>query len=49
MSYGAYAASGVQQWGSIAQQAVATVSRYGNVTVVDKVLPDMLELIDNHW
>jgi hypothetical protein len=24
-------------------------SRYGNLTVVDKVLPDMFDLIDNHW
>lgn len=48
MSYGAYASTGAQQWGAI-QQAVATVSRYGNVTVVDRVLPDMLDLIDNHW
>jgi hypothetical protein len=52
MSYGAYVASGAQlaqqQWGAV-QQAVVTVSRFGNMTVVDKVLPDMLDLIDNHW
>jgi len=46
MSYG-YA-------GNLARQAVAggaavVASRFGNVTVVDKVLPDMLHMIDPYW
>ncbi len=43
MSYG-YAGKWAQQ--AVAGGAVAVASKFGNVTVVDKVLPDMLHMID---
>lgn len=35
-----------QQWGG---QMNGAVSQFGNMTVVDKVPPEMLHLIDPHW
>jgi len=47
MSYGY--GNWAQQAASATGAVAATVSRFGNVTVVDKVLPDMLEMIDPYW